>query len=309
MISIDESYRHARDITRRVATTFYYTFYFLPPERRRSLFAVYAFSRRADDAVDSVEEGASTPARAREDLKALRDLVERSTRPAGLQDDTADPLLPALRDTMERYSIPRKPFDDLLDGMEMDMEPRRYETFEDLHGYCYRAAAVVGLIAVEIFGCLKPEAREVAIHLGIAMQLTNILRDVDEDLARGRIYLPLEDLRRFGCTEEDLRRGIVHEPLRALLSFEAERAHEHFRKAEPLYDLILPESRYCPILLMRFYRRILERIEESGFDIFRRRLSLRWHEKLRLAGATWLEAKSRGRAITSKTTSRSSGGA
>ncbi|MBI4604100.1 MAG: phytoene/squalene synthase family protein [Planctomycetes bacterium] len=288
MISLESSYRYALDVARSRAKTFYYTFRFLPPERRRGILAVYAFSRRADDAVDSIEEAGSSPEQARAELAFLRSLLG-----PGPPDD---PLAPALQDTIRRFAIPLRPFEELLAGMEMDLVKRSYATFEELRTYCYRAASVVGLACIEVFGHTDPAARESAVDLGIAMQLVNVLRDVAEDLARGRIYLPEEDMARFGYSADDLRRGVVDDRFRDLMRFEAARAREHFRRADALYPLVLPESRYCPVLLMRFYWRILERIERQGFDVLTRRPSLRWHEKVRIAGRTWLEA------ITSRTT-------
>jgi len=299
MISTDASYRYAEQLTRAGATSFYYTFWFLPPVRRRSIFAVYAFSRRADDAVDSTEEGTGFGAeRARADLDHLRALV------GGSPPD--DPLVPALRDTMERFSIDPGAFEEILLGMEMDLVKKRYETFDELRLYCYRAASVVGLICLEIFGHEGAGAREPAVDLGIAMQLTNILRDVLEDRERGRIYLPREDMARFEYTEEDLLRGATDERFRALMRLEVERARGYFTSAERLFPLIDPESRYCPILLMRFYSRILERIERQRYDVLSRRPSLAWHEKLRIAGSTWFEARAarRSRSLDSVTSRR-----
>ncbi len=301
MISLADSYAYAKRLTRAQATTFYYTFWFLPPERRRSIFAVYAFSRRADDAVDAVEERGTTEAKARSDLAYLRKLLDGSP--------PDDPLVPALRDTVDRFRIPREPFEELLLGMEMDLVKKSYRTFEELHAYCYRAASVVGLICVEIFGHNGhnghdahdrrdahdayggAEVREPAIDLGIAMQLTNILRDVKEDLARGRVYLPEEDMARFAYTANDLRSGIVDDRFRSLMAFEVERARGYFRSAERLFPCVLPESRYCPVLLQRFYSRILDRIERQGYDVLRRRARLGWGEKVGLAARTWREAR------------------
>jgi len=302
MLTTLESYRYAEKVTRARAKNFYYTFWFLPPERRKSIFAVYTFSRRADDAVDSVGAGESDGERARAELDFLRSFLG-PTPPE-------DPLVPALKDTLERFSIPRAPFDQLLLGMETDLVKKSYDTFDQLFDYCYRAAAVIGLISIEIFGYESPKAPELAVKLGVAMQLTNILRDVAEDRARGRIYLPREDMDRFGYGPSDLLDGAVDERFRSLMRFQVERARRFFKEAEPLFPLIQADSRYCPILLMRFYSRILERIEAQRYDVLHRRPSLSWHEKLRIACSTWLEARrarprARGRAgtsITSKTT-------
>lgn len=283
MVTTLESYRYAEKITRARAKNFYYAFWFLPPERRRSIFAVYTFSRRADDAVDSAGTEEADATRARHELDFLRSFLG-ATPPD-------DPLVPALKDTMERYSIPPAPFDELLLGMEMDLVKKSYETFDELFDYCYRAASVIGLISIEIFGYQGREAPDLAVKLGVAMQLTNILRDVEEDKARGRIYLPREDMDRFGYSEKDLLRGVVDERFRSLMDFEVKRARGFFKEAEPLFRLIEPESRYCPVLLMRFYSRILERIEAQRYDVIHRRPSLPWLEKLRLAGSTWIEAR------------------
>lgn len=288
--SLLESYRYAGAIARRRAKNFYYTFWFLPAERRRSIYAVYAFSRRADDAVDSVEERGSTEKEAREQLDRLRSLF--GSHPP------SDPLVPALLDTILRFSLPTELFEELLAGMEMDLTRKSYETFDDLLTYCYRAASVIGLLSIEIFGYEGAGAREPAIQLGYAMQLTNILRDVDEDLKRGRVYLPKEDLQRFKYSLDDLARRIVDDRFRDLMRFQVARARGYFEAATPLYPLVRPESRYCPLLLMRFYSRILDRMERQGYDVFRKRPSLPWHEKLLIAGAAWLQS-SRRRAISS----------
>jgi phytoene synthase len=289
VLSVEASYAHARDVTRARARNFYYTFWFLPPPRRRSIFAVYAFSRRADDAVDAVEESGASPDDARAGLARLRSLLDVCF--AGSAAGADDPLAPALRDTIARYSIPREPFEELLAGMEMDLTRTSYATFEDLKLYCYRAASVVGLICIEIFGYTDARARESAVDLGIAMQLVNVLRDVAEDWRRGRVYLPQEDLQRFGYTREELGRGVVDERFRALMRLEVDRAREHFRRAEALYPLVLPESRYCPLLLQRFYTRLLDRIERQGYDVLGRRPSLPLREKLAIAGKAWLERR------------------
>jgi phytoene synthase len=287
MLSVSDSYRYAGALTRKRARNFYYTFWFLPPERRRSIFAVYAFSRRADDAVDAVEEAGVSEPEARRTLDGLRALLEGSLRD--------DPLAPALRDTIERYRIPREPFEELLLGMEMDLVKKTYADFKELYQYCYRAASVVGLISMEIFGHTGANAREPAIKLGLAMQLTNIIRDVAEDQARGRCYLPQEDLERFGYTREDLGRHLVNQAFRDLMRFQVERARRYFEEASPLFRQVLPESRYCPVLLEKFYKRILEHVEKSGYDVLTRRPSLSLFEKLRLVAGVWREARRAGK--------------
>ena len=280
MLSLDDSYTYAASLTRAKARNFYYGFRSLTPERRRAIHAVYAFSRRADDAVDSME---SRPEEARAELQRLIALLGN--------DPSDDPLAPAFRDAIRRFSLERQPFELLIEGMEMDLIKNRYETFEDLEAYCYRAASVIGLVCLPIFGYRGDEARKHAADLGIAMQLTNIIRDVDEDRRRGRIYLPLEDLRRFGCSEEALLSGREEPQLISLVKFQVDRARDFFRRAGALFPLVEPESRQCPKLLMRFYERILYKIEARGYSVLGSRIRLPWHEKIFLAGSAWIEAR------------------
>ena len=277
VLSLEESYRHVARLTRSQARNFSYSFWFLDLERRRGISAIYAYSRRLDDCVDAAIGGALDPAAAHKQLEALRGLLE---------DPRADPLGPALADTIRRFRIPHQHFHDLIAGMEMDLERRRYPTFEDLRLYCYRVASTVGLICIEIFGNDGPASREPAIDLGIAMQLVNVLRDIPEDFARGRVYLPQEDLARFGYSEEDLARGVVNGPFRDLMAFEAARARAHFTRAAALLPHLRPASRKCPALLARFYTAILERIERAGYDVYSRRPRLPLAKKLALAAGT-----------------------
>ena len=177
MPTVEASYEYAGRIARAEAKNFYFTFLLLPPEKRRSLFALYAYSRRVDDAVDAVEESGVDPEKARADLAHLARFIE--------PDPPDDILVPALTDSIERFSIPTVHFRELIAGMEMDLEIRRYATFDDLYTYLYRAASAIGLACMSVFGFDGDEALEPAEDLGIAMQLTNILRDVSEDLSRG----------------------------------------------------------------------------------------------------------------------------
>ena len=277
------SYAEAERITRAEAKNFFYSFRFLPPHKRRGIYAVYAFSRRCDDAVDAVEESGADPDEARRNLAFLSSYLG------------ADPpqavLVPALRDTLERFRIPRRPLDELIAGMEMDLVKKEYSTYEELELYCYRAASVVGLVCIEIFGYKDPAATPLAEKLGLAMQLTNILRDIKEDLARDRIYLPANELARFGCTREDLRAERVTPNFRKFMQFQIERTRRLFSEASALFPLIDADSRYCPVLLKDFYSRILDVIEAQDYDVFRRRPRLSRAEKLRLAGSLWIRSR------------------
>ena len=287
-----KSYTHAREVTRREAKNFYYAFRLLDEPRQNAIYAVYAFSRRADDAVDSVEEKNISEEEARSKLAGLERLL-RGEAPE-------DPLSPALLDTIERFKIPVQHFSELLLGMEMDLEKKRYETFDELYSYCFRAAAAVGLICIEIFGYSEEAAHQHAEELGIAMQLTNILRDVKEDMTRGRIYLPGEDLRRFNYSEAELSNYEFTPAFRELMEFQVERAREYFQRSEALFPLIDTETRYCPVLLKRLYSKILDRIELQGYDVFSRRPALSRFQKICMLLAATRDARKARRAASKK---------
>jgi phytoene synthase len=285
LTALEESYRHCAAITRAAAKNFYYTFLLLPPAKRRAIHAVYTFSRQVDDIVDGAASRADA-ALCEAGLSRMKALLDAATA-------SDNPLAPALRDTIQEYGIPVAHFHELIEGMKMDLTRKRYRDFSDLRIYCYRAASTIGLISIRIFGFDgEPAAVEQpAIDMGLAMQLTNIIRDVGEDLARDRIYLPQDEMQRFGVSEEDLRRLRNSEPIRELLSFQVERAREHFRRAEPLFSQLHADARYCPVLLKRFYSEILDQVEERRYDVFTRRPRLSALRKLTLAGSAWLKAR------------------
>ena len=289
-----KSYSHAREVTRREAKNFYYAFRLLDPARRNAIYAVYAFSRRADDAVDSVQEKNASEEEARSKLDGLSRLL-RGEAPE-------DPLSPALLDTIERFKIPVEHFSELLLGMEMDLEKKRYETFDELYTYCFRAASAVGLICIEIFGYSEDTeaAHQHAEELGIAMQLTNILRDVREDMTLGRIYLPGEDLARFNYSEAELSRYEFTPAFRDLMKFQVERARDYFQRSEALFPLIDTQTRYCPVLLKRLYSKILDRIESQGYDVFSRRPALSRLQKLCMLMTAARDARKARRAASKK---------
>jgi phytoene synthase len=248
-------------------TSFYYSFLVLPAEKRRAIVAVWDFCRAVDDAVDREPDGARAAAelaRWRAELAACFEGRQPST-PQGAE----------LRPFVTRFPLPRRSFDDLIDGVEMDLGARRYATFDDLYQYCLKVASAVGLISVEIFGYDDPRVRGYAVDLGVALQLTNILRDVSTDLACGRVYLPQEDLARFGCTEEDLRaeqaragRGIGAERVRALLAHQGARAHGYYRKARAALPPGEARRLVAAEIMRAIYFGILRRIERARYDVF-----------------------------------------
>ncbi len=278
----------------------------LPATRRRALYAVYAFCRFVDDIADEADgkvEPAQLLARWREELNQVYAgavaggggvATEAASRGLGHPSDARPKLRPvslALADSVQRFNIPQQYFQEVIDGVEMDLTRRRYATFEELRLYCYRVASAVGLICIEIFGYRNPATKVYAEHLGIAFQLTNIIRDVKEDAARNRIYLPLEDLNRFGVTEDEILQSAYTPGFNRLMEFEAARARDFYHKAD---TALAPEDR--PAMLaaegMRLiYSALLKRIERSGYRVFDGRLSVSAPRKIYLVGRAWAEAR------------------
>ena len=271
------AYDHCKRVTRAEAKNFYYAFRTLPAKKRRAIYAAYAFCRLCDDIADG-----DLP------LDEKRRLLEETRgRLTWGGDVESHPVFSALRDTIDSYDIPVGHFEEVIEGVEMDLTQSRYGTFEELRVYCYRVASAVGLVCIEIFGYTDAKAREYAVDLGLAMQITNIIRDVREDSLRGRIYVPLDELERFGYTEQDLEQGIVNEPFRQLMAYQAARAREHFERGRRIVPLLSADSRACLALLHGVYSSILGRIEESGFDVYSRRVGLPTREKLLLMARLW----------------------
>ena len=265
------SYNHCRRLARRAASSFYYSLLLLPRAKRRSMYALYAFLRHTDDLSDS---GEPVDVR-RESLAGWRASLARA-----LEGQFDDPLLPALADTVRRYAIPTNYLYDVLDGMEMDLEPCRYETFAELQQYCHRVASVVGLSCIHIWGFHGQEAIEPAKKCGLAFQLTNILRDLKEDAGRGRVYLPVEDMQKFDYTADDLRRGLRDHRLAELIRFETRRAERLFQEALPLEQYIEADSRRVFRAMVATYRGLLREIEHRDGDVFGRPIHLSLWKKL-----------------------------
>ena len=279
--ALERSYEHCRCVARNAASNFYYAFYMLPRLKRDALCAIYAFMRLVDDTSDTPQGSAGGPnesAFKRAALSRWRALLDQCV--AG--DTSGHAILPAFADAIQRYRIPSRYFHDLISGAEMDLLQARYATFESLREYCYRVAGTVGLTCVHVFGFQDPHALELAEQLGIAFQLTNILRDVRPDLALGRVYIPGEDLSRFGCTVAEMERGAVTPPVRELLRFEAERAWRFYREGARLMGKIDADSRAALWALTRIYSSLLARIEERDFDVFSERVRLNAAEKARI---------------------------
>jgi len=273
---LSAAYRHCRALTRREAKNFYYGFMLLPAAQRRAIYAAYAFARECDDIVDASLAVKEASAR----LAAQRELLDRC-----LGGSPDGPVFTALADAVGRYGIPRDYFYRLIEGVETDLTVRRYASFDELKRYCYLVASVVGLISIEIFGYEGgEEARRHAANLGIALQLTNILRDVQEDLQRGRIYLPEDELARFGYKTDFLRQGVANEAFHRLMAFQVARAEEYFEEGRMLLPLLPRRARACVGVMAGIYRTILEDIRRRPETVLRQRVSLSAGQKLALAG-------------------------
>jgi phytoene synthase len=267
-------------------TNFYYSFLVLPAEKRRAIVAVWDFCRAVDDAVD---EAASPAAAVTQTARWRRELA--AAFDGGMPET---PQGQALAPLVTRFNLPRPAFDALIEGVEMDLGSRRYETFADLYEYCIRVASAVGLMCVEIFGYRDPRAREYATELGVALQLTNILRDVPGDLAQGRLYLPLEDLRRHGVTEADLQReigaaggGVQSPAVKALLASNARRAREYYARADAALPRADRRRLVAAEIMGAIYRALLDRIEERDYDVFTTIVRIPRPRRALIAAATW----------------------
>jgi 15-cis-phytoene synthase len=266
-------------------TNFYYSFVFLPRAKRRAIEAVYAFARRGDDIVDS----GLPPAEATRQIALYRQALDAcfAERTAAFDDPELAPLAESIRE----FKIPRQPFEDLVLGLEMDLTGTRYETFDDLSVYCYRVASTIGLIAIEIFGYTDLRTREYAVHLGKALQLVNILRDIQSDAHRGRIYLPSADLDKFGVRPGDLLSGVYQDAFIRLMGFESDRARRFFAAARQFLPTQDRRALVSAEIMAAIYWRLLGRIEKRRYNVFGKRVRLPTVEKLWIALSVYLGAE------------------
>jgi phytoene synthase len=272
-VSIEDSYELCRKVARARAKNFYYSFALLQRKQRDAMCALYTFNRICDDISDEPERhGYESPRKAIEHWSA-----ELDTTLDGRCGEHA--CWPAFRDTVERFEIPHGYFRDMIAGVSSDLEVRTITTFDDLYRYCYQVASAVGLSAIHVFGFESEEALPLAEKCGIAFQLTNILRDVREDAEMGRVYLPKEDLDRFGVDPGWFREAVMRPQFVNLMRFEAERARGYYRACAGLPGLVRPESRGSLWALIRIYWRLLERIESSGYSVLGRRIRVPSWEK------------------------------
>jgi phytoene synthase len=274
-MTLEEAHRHCRDVARSEARNFYYGFILLPEGKRSGIYAAYAFSRRADDAVD----GDDPPEQQRAAVAALRGQLDAAVAGTPPPDD---PVLVALADTIRRFAIPREHLDALLDGVEMDLTVTRYADEEALRVYCDRVAGAVGLVSLHVFGFRDPAAPGHAEELGVGLQIVNIMRDVAEDAGRDRIYLPADAMAAHGVTEEQIKAGAATPGFRALMAEQGARAHALIARGERLLPLLDRRSRMCVAMLSGLYRQILREIEARDYDVMSGRISLSGAQKLAL---------------------------
>ena len=281
----------ASRLTRRSRSNFYYAFLTLPRPRREALYAVYAFCRIVDDIADFGVAGATDPAAKHAGLATWRREVARCYEPG---ETPAHPIARQLAAGVRAYGIPRVALEAIIDGVEMDVDSAVFEKEDDLYPYCYRVASAVGLCCIEIFGYTDPRARQYAVDLGVALQLTNIIRDVGADARAGRVYLPREDLRTYGISADDLHAGRDDDAFRALMRHQAARAREFYRRAEQSF----PQADARPLVPARImgaiYAALLDEIEARRFRVFGERITVPTRRKVAIALRCWARARLRG---------------
>ncbi|MGL5033060.1 MAG: 15-cis-phytoene synthase CrtB [Microcystaceae cyanobacterium] len=294
LASVDEAYELCRQVTAQYAKTFYLGTLLMPPQKRKAIWAIYLWCRSTDELVDGPQAVTTTT----ETLDQWETRLEGIF--AGHPQDDGDV---ALIDTLERFPIDIQPFRDMIAGQRMDLSRSRYETFRDLDLYCYRVAGTVGLMSSSVLGVdtsagtapWQPDAiyipEEEAIALGVANQLTNILRDVGEDAQRGRVYLPLEDLARFDYTEQDLFKGVNDERWQALMRFEIERARKYFEGAERGIRALNRDSRWPVWTALMLYQGILDVIEANNYNVFEQRAFVSTPKKMLYLPIAWLRSQ------------------
>ena len=286
-VTLEEAYEYCRQMSRNHAKTFYLASMFLPDRQRRPIFALYALLRTVDDIVDMAEDRLANGLVTGEEIRTMLEEWKSKLRACYAGNPGSDPIMMAWHDTLQHYRIPVELPLELIEGVAMDITFKPFETFDDLYIYCYKVASVVGLMTSEVFGYTDKKALGHAVELGIAMQLTNILRDIGEDVDRGRIYLPLEDLRRFGYTVEEFMQKTMNAKFVELMKFQVERARSYYRSAELGIPMLYRESRFAVSLSSLNYGNILTAIEENGYDVFTKRAYRSFFQKISTIPAVW----------------------
>jgi phytoene synthase len=280
-MTIPESYSYCERIARSRAKNFYYSFVLLSSQQRQAMCAIYAYMRYCDDLSDdeSNTDRAGSIARWKADL-------EQTLQGGAFPDH---PVWPAFRDTVERFKIPHEYFFEMIEGVSSDLESRRLQTFSELYDYCYHVASVVGLTIIHIFGFDSPDALPLAEKCGIAFQLTNIIRDVKEDVGLNRVYIPAEDLERFGVSESDFTSSTPGPAFLKLMEFETTRARQYYNQSHPLIEMIDKKSRSSMWALIEIYSRLLQKIVAANYDVLSQRVRLSTAEKAGIVVKAFLQ--------------------
>jgi len=269
----------AKEISKKSKSSFYYAFNLLPEDKREAMNTVYAFCRKTDDIVD---ENSDPTDLKYEKLRKWRIEFEKC-----FSGHSEFALLNKLGTTISKFDIPLDPFFELIKGMEMDLQKDRYKSFEDLQLYCYRVASTVGLMCIEIFGYKHPSTKKFAIDLGIALQMTNILRDIGKDAKNGRIYLPQEDLNKFNYTEQEIISLIYNENFRDLMIYESSRAKQYFNSATAHLDIDDKKTMFAARAMQHIYYKMLENIIAADYDVFNNDIKVSKFEKVGIALGVW----------------------
>jgi phytoene synthase len=275
----DAMNEESKDIAKKSKSSFYYAFSLLPNDKRDAMNTVYAFCRKTDDIID---EGPEPDEIKYENLRKWRIEFEKA-----FNGNSEFSLLNKVAKTIRQFNIPVDPFFDLIKGMEMDLQKKRYFTFEDLNLYCYRVASTVGLMCIEIFGYKHKTTKDFAVNLGIALQLTNILRDVKKDAQNGRIYLPQEDINKFNYSEADLFNNSYDQNFKNLMNYEVQRAKNYFEEATRALDLDDKGAMFAARAMQHIYYKILEKIEKVEYDIFSNDINISKLEKVGISLGVW----------------------
>ena len=291
LITLEDAYSYCRKISRHHAKTFYLASMFLPKKQQKPIFAIYDLLRTVDDVVDMAEVKFNNGLITSDEITKMLESWKSRLKACYAGNVDNDPIMMAWQDTLKSYSIPMELPLDLMDGVAMDIEFKPFETFEELYVYCYKVAAVVGLMTSEIFGYSDKQALEHAIELGIAMQLTNILRDIGEDVDRGRIYLPLEDLRRFNYSREEFMQKRINNNFINLMKFQIERARGYYSSSEKGIPMLEKQARFAVCISSVNYGNILSAIEKNNYDAFSKRAYRSFYQKVSTIPYVWYKTR------------------
>jgi len=282
-MSEDRTNIRTLDVMKKSKTNFFYSSLFLPKNKQEGLRTVYAFCRMTDDIVDN--EGGDADTKRFE----LRNWESKLT--AALKGEDNDPFFQDLKKQIDRFGIPAQPFYDLIKGMETDLVKEEYENFDELYGYCYKAASTVGMMSIAVFGYKHDSAKKYAENLGVALQLTNIIRDVDRDFITGRVYIPSDEMTRFGYTKDDLKNKVYNDNFRNMMEYQYNRAKKYYKHADECLHKDDRRNMIPATIMQKIYLAMLEKIRNEGFNVFDRKIGITKRKKILIASSVFLKNK------------------